>query len=574
MVECVVYLHTIGSLTEHSPLMNIPKWKSSTAFNAIKKRPYDIERCEVELSYNYLADYDYAYIEYNGTPAPAAAIIPCVYRIVDIRQGGSIRSVADSAYTDRINGSAILTLELDALATWYVNKGGGLPTIFGRWSRLPMLTMVEPFQIRPSQMARNKILASLPEIEHNTHVGDRIVFVKITANMSGVLTHLCAFCSVENTDQYLDGGLAASNNQYYVYPSLKAIMNDLPLILGVSSGDIYDVSVSEDCPVAYTFTAEAGYDGRDIIVIDDAAAVLRNFNVGGTTYHVMLSDIHDLIMDWQEKTVLLQLDGNETVMGQVQLIGSDNTVVTTIDTRYFSYNSVSAKWELTLIYRLKMDVGSMYTELQLPDGNVLRFTEGRLPWVGSAWADYVATQRNYDRTIAVVEKDKAQTEMAAGITTSLANGVFTSVFSGGAGAGTAVLGAVGNVANYYEGERARANELAAKEGLMKSTPGTLYSPEYGVTYLNLMFNSEPMRQICLAMPIDVSAQDFTDYINTHGYPVTDIPLALTSVHLVNAVRGFIQATQILTADVGGKTGVFFRALEKQLRRGTLFHLIT
>lgn len=574
MVECTIYLANIFNLTNHSPLMEIAKWKTLTHFTVIKKRPYDIERCEIEIATDTnLANYDYAYIEYNGTPTPAEAVIPCVYRITDIRQGGSIKSIGSGGYSDYINGSAILTLELDALATWYTNRGGGLPTIYGRWSRLPMPTVVEPFQVRPSQMARDKVLASLPEIEHNTTLGKRIVFVKVTVNMNGELTHLCAFCSVENTDQYLDGGLSESNNQFYVYPSLKAIMNNLPLILGVSSGDIYDVSVSEDCPVSYTFTAQGGYQGRDLITIGGTAE-LRNFTVGGNTYHVMFTNIHDLIMDWQEKTIVLQLDDNEVFMGQVQLIGSDNTVVTTIDTRYFSYNSVTSKWELTLIYRLKMDIGSMYAELQLPDNNVLRFTEGRLPWIGSAWADYVATQRNYDRTIAVVEKNKAQTEMTTGIATSLANGLFTSAFSGGAGAGTAVLGAVGNVANWYEGERARENEMAAKEGLMKTTPGTLYSPEYGVTYLNLMYNSEPMRQICLAMPIDVSATDFNHYIRVHGYPVTDIEIAVTASDIITAARGFIQATQITTAEIGGKNGVFFRALDKQLRKGTLFYIWT
>ena len=554
--------------------MEIAKWKTLTHFTVIKKRPYDIERCEIEIATDTnLANYDYAYIEYNGTPTPAEAVIPCVYRITDIRQGGSIKSIGSGGYSDYINGSAILTLELDALATWYANRGGGVPTIYGRWSRLPMPTVVEPFQVRPSQMARDKVLASLPEIEHNTTLGKRIVFVKVTVNIGGELTHLCAFCSVENTDQYLDGGLSESNNQFYVYPSLKAIMNNLPLILGVSSGDIYDVSVSEDCPVSYTFTAQGGYQGRDLITIGGTAE-LRNFTVGGNTYHVMFTNIHDLIMDWQEKTIVLQLDNNEVFMGQVQLIGSDNTVVTTIDTRYFSYNSVTSKWELTLTYRLKMDIGSMYAELELPDSNVLRFTEGRLPWIGSAWADYVATQRNYDRTIAVVEKNRAQTEMTTGIATSLANGLFTSAFSGGAGAGTAVLGAVGNVANWYEGERARENEMAAKEGLMKTTPGTLYSPEYGVTYLNLMYNSEPMRQICLAMPIDVSATDFNHYIRVHGYPVTDIEIAVTASDIITAARGFIQATQITTAEIGGKNGVFFRALDKQLRKGTLFYIWT
>lgn len=557
-----IYPHALNVESHASVLRSFGQWAPTPGEkHTVKYRRLDTEHLEIEYAYTV------------ATPDPVMRWTHVfdyedlsVYRVTDIRQGPV--SVNNGLTT------AVISLELDALASWYASTANPTHVMNGRWSRLPMQAVVEPFQVRPAQMARSRILASLPEIEHNTHVGDRIAFVKITVNLLGVLTHLCAFCSVENTDQYLDGGLCASNNVSYIYPSLKAIMNDLPLMLGVTSADIYDVSVSEDCPVSYTFSAEAGYAGRDIIVIDGASAVLRNFSIGWNTYHVMFSDIHDMIMDWQEKTVLLQLDSNEVVMGQVQLIGSDNTVVTTIDTRYFAYNSVSGKWELTLIYRLKVDIGSMYAELQLPDGNVLRFTEGRLPWVGLAWADYVATQRNYDRTIAVVEKNKAQTEMAAGITTSLANGVFTSVFSGGAGAGTAVLGAVGNIANYYEGERARKNELAAKEGLMKSTPGTLYSPEYGVTYLNLMFNSEPMRQICLAMPIDVSGTDFTDYTKHHGYPVTDVPLTISKAQLTTASEGFLQGELTGTDNPIMIYGERRRILERQLHTGMHFKVIT
>lgn len=585
MTECVIYLHAIGSLTGHSPLMDKAKWTSSTAFTVIKKRPYDIERCEVELSYNYLADYDYAYIEYNGTPAPAAAIIPCVYRITDIRQGDSIKTIAGSGFTDRINGSAVLTLELDALATWYVNRGGGLPTIFGRWSRLPMRAVVEPFQVRPAQMIRSSTV-NLPRMTETVKVYRTggsdpqgpfpIVFVKITGLISQVLTNLYFVVPV---DDGLVGPQTSGlhrENSVNAYPSLFQIMNFTGQITGMNTSEIIDVSVSQYCPFEYTVGTDTGYQSN-YVSLSGVDTWSHSYTVtwNGTSYSGVAYGYIDRtpVGSSKSETVTTMVTAEEPGICQIAIKNAEGNIVQSIDPRFAEWDAVNSVWILTMTYTCYVTTSAIMSKLTLSDGSIIEWSEGHLPYNSSRWNDYVLSERNYDREMNMIQRDKAQYDLVTGAISSLANGAFAAAFSKGAGAGMAGLSMIGAAFDYQGQEMVREREQSAKEGLMKAAPNTVYSDAYGIGYLIKMLAGEHAAVVMMT-PQGISSTDITDYINVHGYPVSDLPLALTSTHLITANRGFVQATQVLTADIGGKTGVFFRALDKQLRSGTLFKVIT
>ena len=564
----------------------------------LKLKPYDLEHPTVRLGVSISDDtkgpgtWTHLLIDNIGQGL--------VYKILAVRQGPARLDYASPGSYQPATGIVEADLELDMLATMYQSArftstywADADITLTGRWERLPLPGgPLEQFQLRPSQMHRDRIATRLPHITEKAGGTLPILFVKITAQVSDALTHFGTFCTVENSSAYLDAHLCSSNNQFYIYPSLYAVMNELPLMLGIDSKNIVDVSISEDCPFAYSFSSGAGYQGRDIIATSasGASAWLHNFEVGGNTYHIMMYSLPNMIIDWKETTLTLQFKDSERLMGQLQLIGSDNSVVSVIDPRYAAYNAVTERWEIDFTYRCKVDCGSMYSELQYPDGTVLRFNEGHLPWVGSAWADYVAVQRNYDRSVNIIEKDKAQTEMVGGIATSLANGMFTSAFNGGLGAATAALGAVGTVGNWYEGERARGNMQDAKEGLMKATPGTVYSPEYGVSYANIMANAEAFRQIVVAMPIGVTDAELTSYCAHRGYPVTDYGTSIKYSDLIDAAEGFLKAVEVdgvafsgtitdptygwKAADGMFPYGEYRRILERQLKKGVHFKKIS
>ena len=508
-----------------------------------------------------------------------------VYRITSMHQGavGSIPDTPSATSSGRKFGTVIFDLQLDMLATLHANaRDHQVPatySITARWSRYPIPSgPLEQFQIRPAQMMRTLNRAALPKISSTivtTTDALPIVFVKISAVINGETTHLSCYCAVTNDDnKYVSNYLSITNNANYCYPSLYAIMNYLPTVLGINSADIIDVSVTECSPFKFKFEGTMGYNGRDKMYVDHAlTSYLRSFTVSGNTYHVAFEQLEAMIFDPQPYTVTIQLTDKERTLGQVVLNDSNNSTCATIDTRYAVYNSVSQKWEIKVTYKCKIEIGGMFSEIRMADGSLLRFPEGHLPYVGTAWGDYVASQRAYDREIAMIEKEKAQVDMIAGVTSSLANGAFTAAFSGGAGAATAAFGAVGTIGSWYESERARENELNAKDGLMHTAPSTMYSPEYGVTYLNNIIGFESMRMFIVNMPDGVSDGDLTYYVQRHGYPVTDWYATLSYSDI--PTEGYMQGE---VADVTGKGmpayGEYRRILDKQIANGVHFKVIT
>ena len=503
-----------------------------------------------------------------------------VYRIDGYDPTGKVEKTADNKPVRRL---VIFHCTLDYMATMHFSAGNnGTYTLEARWKRTPIPAVLEPLQIRPAQMMRTLNRTKLPKISSTIVTSTdslEIVFVKVSAVIYGELTHLSAFCALSNTDgRYASNYLAVSNGSGARYPSLRGIMNYLPTILGVSASDIVDVSVSETCPLKYIFNPGTGEGGRDQMYIDTDVTLTTmyfNFTVSGNTYHCAFERLEGMLLDFKPTTVKVQLSDKERLLGQVALVGSDNSILTTIDTRYADYNSVTQKWEISMSYYCKVELGSMYSELVLKDSSIIRFPEGHLPFVGNSWSEYVNTQRSYDREMAVIEKEKAQVDMVTGIGASLANGAFAAAFSGGAAAGTAAFGIVGNVANWYEGERARENQLQAKDLLMHAAPDTVYSPEYGVGYLNSMLKSDPMRILIVLMPDGVGDTELTAYGQENGYPVTDLYMSIQHSDL--PTEGFMQANKLTDLTVGTsgvKTAFLIRGLDKQLRQGIRFRTIT
>jgi hypothetical protein len=580
MTECVIYLQKMATLTGHTPLMSKTKWKNTSDFTVIKKRPYDIENCEIELSYaGDLSEFDYAYIEYNASPAPADAIIPCVYRITGIRQGDSIRSVAGSGYTDRINGTAVLSLELDALATWYVNATGA-PSITARWSHLPMQAVVEPFQVRPAQMMRTSTQAlprNIPDCDNSQHYpgGGMIMWCECTfIDSSGNFKTNGTFTS------YTEIWQGGSGNQQYptkLYPSYTEIMNDPVKYMGAyTASSVVSINLSVRCPYA-VFKMNDGATNEYPTLITDSTGNPTFTNK--ETYRQPNNVVAYFVFENYQAVVRKEIMNGEIVltemqrnMGQVKIYDVCNTMIAAIDTRYAKVDNgtLKIKYQAQTINNLN----TLQTRLILEDGTEVRFPEAMLPYNGSAYQEYAVAQMGYDRELLAMNQEKVMVDTALGLTGSIANGAIASISSAGLGAGTAAIGIAGNVVGAYMTMQQNQRTQEAKENLMRNTPDTLYNSMYGTDYVNRWVTTQMPGFAAVNMPDGVTESEMIDFIDTHGYPVTDIPLGVTAVHLNYAINGFLQATRLITATIGGKTGEYFRILDKQLRNGVLFKVIT
>lgn len=584
MLTDVIYLKKIPGLTDHSPLMDASKWKeNNTAFRVIKARPYDIENIELEIGVlKDIEDYDYAYIQPNGYPHPPdGSVIPRVYKIKAVRQGPTTRSIGTSPFPSAPAGTCILSLELDALATWYVNRQGS-QTMYGIWERAPSRKVVEPFQIRPAQMIRDTTV-NLPRMTETVTVAHPgsvlagpypIVFVKITGILNNIITTLYFVVPVDDdlVGPYASGlGTGVGTG---VYPSLFMIMNFTGEITGISGNSIIDVSVSQCCPFEYTMGT---YDNHSTVKLEGLTSWGNQYDITwqGQSYQGSVQGFVDNspVGASKSESIARLVTAGEPGICQIAVKNAEGNIIHAIDPRFSEWDAVNSVWILNMTYTCYITTSAIVSRLTMSDGSSIEWSEGHLPYSSNRWNDYVLTERSYDREMNMIQRDKAQYDLATGALASLANGAFAASFSKGAAVGTAGLSVVGGIFDYLGGEMVRDRQQDAKDALMKATPNTVYSDAYGVGYLIKMLAGEH-NAIVVMKPQGVTDGEVTSYLQNHGYPVDGYYGSVSSAEIATAEIGYIRCRKLTTALVNSNAGVWFRALDKQLRNGVAFRVYT
>lgn len=586
MLTDTIYLKKITGMTDHSPLMYDAKWRENNPhFRVIKARPYDIENIEVEIAIlRDIEDYDYAYIRPSEYPYPDGSVLPRVYKIRSIRQGPTTRTNATAGFQPVPAGSCILSLELDALATWYVNsEGEGQQALYGIWERTPTRKVMQPFQIRPAQMVRDTVV-NLPRMTETVTVAHPnsviagpypIVFVKITGLINNIITTLYFVVPVDDdlVGPYASG-LGIGGGTTGVYPSLFMIMNFTGEITGMSSSEIIDVSVSQYCPFEYTIGT---YANHSTVHLEGLTVWGNQYDITwqGTSYQGSVNGFVDNtpVGASRSESVTRLVTTGEPGICQIAVKNAEGNIIHAIDPRFSEWDAVNSVWILNMTYTCYITTSAIISRLTMPDGSTVEWSEGHLPYTSNKWNDYVLTERSYDREMNMIQRDKAQYDLATGALASLANGAFAASFSKGAAVGTAGLSVVGGIFDYLGGEMVRDRQQDAKDALMKATPNSIYSDAYGVGYLIKMLAGEH-NAIVVMKPQGVTDSEVTSYLQNHGYPVDGYYGSVTSAEIATAEIGFIQCSRLTTALVKSTAGVWFRALDKQLRDGAAFRVYT
>lgn len=583
MLTDVIYLKKIPGLTDHSPLMDASEWKkNNNAFRVIKARPYDIENIELEIGgLKDIEDYDYAYIKPSEYPYPDGSVIPRVYKIKAVRQGPTTRNIDTSPFPSIPAGTCILSLELDALATWYVNRQGS-QTMYGIWERAPSRKVVEPFQIRPAQMIRDTTV-NLPRMTETVTVAHPrsvlagpypIVFVKITGIHNNIITTLYFVVPVDDdlVGPYASGlGTGVGTG---VYPSLFMIMNFTGEITGISGNSIIDVSVSQYCPFEYTMGT---HDNHSTVKLEGLTSWGHQYDITwqGQSYQGSVQGFVDNspVGASKSESITRLVTAGEPGICQIAVKNAEGNIIHAIDPRFSEWDAVNSVWILNMTYTCYITTSAIVSKLTMSDGSSIEWSEGHLPYSSNRWNDYVQTERSYDREMNMIQRDKAQYDLATGALASLANGAFAASFSKGAAVGTAGLSVVGGIFDYLGGEMVRDRQQDAKDALMKATPNTIYSDAYGVGYLIKMLAGEH-NAIVVMKPQGITDSEVTSYLQNHGYPVDGYYGSVSSAEIATAEIGYIRCRKLTTALVNSNAGVWFRALDKQLRNGVAFRVYT
>lgn len=305
------------------------------------------------------------------------------------------------------------------------------------------------------------------------------------------------------------------------YPSLDDVINDPDEVLGIPTDSILDVSITAWCPYkyhTYSHTEDGVVYSFPMLDNEGGASlypfIIRNANVktkptvyGKYSEHPRHIAYYELGStnesfysrdEWDSHTLKITMD--EYVCGTIYLRDANGNQIVQIPRDYFEfhYNYISQEtwWQLDYKAQTYSDSTGLYTRVDIGKNgipHIIVFPEGKLPFIGDAWAQYRIRDMSYDRQALENTKEQAMLGAVAGIgdtivntATTLALGALAAPVTGGlsmipavATAGGSILSTATNTALEM---RAADQEQALTEARQKGAAGTGFNTGYGITY--------------------------------------------------------------------------------------------
>lgn len=344
------------------------------------------------------------------------------------------------------------------------------------------------------------------------------------------------------------------------YPNIQDVISN-PEYMGLQASTIQDISISVRCP--FKFVESGLYMNlvkSDGTVIPTNAVGPENAAItGGKFAFYNLSDptfIHAVPLI---ETVTVSLSALERASGTVLLKDHTGAAIATVPTSWGSSFEVSTQ--------CIGDHGKLLTLVTI-EGVEYTIQEGHLPYVGSAWAEYVAYSLSYDRQAMENSIDYANQRMTANLLTGAAGAVQGAGLAALGGSGPLAvatglmnfgLGAAGTMIERSISERQARDEQALSERRVQGQAGTAYASAYGVIYC--LMNLRHPAIIEVNMPAGLTTSIDSAYTDVHGFPAE-------GVRTITIKQGFIQGR--IFADDALRSGPWFDLMNEKLSNGIRF----
>ena len=344
------------------------------------------------------------------------------------------------------------------------------------------------------------------------------------------------------------------------YPNIQDVISN-PEYMGLQASTIQDISISVRCPFKYSENGlYMNLVKSDGTVIPTNAVGPENAAItGGRFAFYNLSDptfIHAVPLI---ETVTVSLSDLERASGQVIIKDHNGSAMGMIPTSWGDIIEASVQC-----------VGDHGKLLTIVTVNDVEYTiqEGHLPYVGSAWAEYIAYSMSYDRQAMENSIAYANDRMWADLATGAAGAIQGAAVSAISGSGPLAvlsglssfgLGAAGSMIERNISERQARDEQALAERRVQGQAGTAYASAYGVIYC--LMNLRHPALIEVDMPEGLTESIDGAYTSVHGFPAE----GRRSVSLkVGFYQGRIFATDTI------RMGPWFDELNNKLSNGIRF----
>ena len=357
---------------------------------------------------------------------------------------------------------------------------------------------------------------------------------------------------------YVAANGEAENRKYY--PNIQDVISN-PEYMGLQASTIQDISISVRCPFKHTenglYMNLIKSDGT--VIPTNAVGPNRAEITGGAFAFYNLSDPTFTTAVPLIETVTVSLSALERASGTVLLKDHTGAAIATVPTSWGSSLEISTQ--------CIGDHGKLLTLVTI-EGVEFTIQEGHLPYVGSAWAEYVAYSLSYDRQAMENSIDYANQRMTADLLTGAAGAVQGAGLAALGGSGPLAiatglmnfgLGAAGTMIERSISERQARDEQALSERRVQGQAGTAYASAYGVIYC--LMNLRHPAIIEINMPAGLTVSVDSAYTDVHGFPAE-------GARTITIKQGFIQGR--IFADSAMRLGPWFDMMNEKISNGIRF----
>ena len=439
-------------------------------------------------------------------------------------------------------------------------------TLVGNFSRLPS-NRCPYLQYQPKSggliFSRKVNLPKLPDATHASGVKMQMFWVQVTTS-----NDITASGSAANSSLHRYGFFASVSDRFVslsvlmtdktlldpTFPNLDTFISD-PETFGFTASAITDISISARCPYSYTSSIET-FEGFGLFHanLDDLEPM-----TAGTGIVYSLEPADNTYPELVTETMNFTRSALERSCGTITIRNESGNNIGLIDP---AWDSIPVKTTCV------SDYGSLTTYIDV-NGYLFAISEGHIPWVGDAWAEYKKYSLAYDREAMEQSIDFANQRVAVNIAQSAANTIQSAAMGaiGGNVAG-AVTGAVGGAASFAistwatmrESDISTAESRATQdlaERRVQGSAGTAYNTGYGKIYCYQQLENPACIQV--EMPAGLTSSLAEDYTACFGFPAEGL-------RSVSMTEGYYKGMLYC----GSITGPRFDAMNRVFQNGFRF----
>ena len=406
--------------------------------------------------------------------------------------------------------------------------------------------------------------------------------------------------------KYLAWDTSGDKDYVPAYPRIGDIINNIDATLGIESSSVLDISVIPICPFEF--------ESFDVVKTGPFVPGQPEPENEWVNQYTVLKNGNDKIKPWVGKDVSIDVGGlpGQTVTKTFKFrvynldlniniepisievnvpIEHEDSLTFTLSDMEMNLGQFQIKnWEGNIIAALPVvsrtntininyisDSTGLYALLQHAESKQhVIINSAKLPYLGSQWETYRTYSLDTDRKaleFAQAQYDKQfQMNMASAVFNGVIGAGLGAASGGSAGAIGAGVGAIGGlasgVASGILGKEMNDMKLRQDQQLtemrLRASSATTFNTAYGTNQLNLMerFGGG----IYIAMPANLSSDEFIRYVDEFGYPTE-------GVQTLTIGAGYYKGRVLAQQNNKVFSGVKFERLQEEFNNGLKFVII-